>query len=140
MLHGIGPAEGEAMVAVSEAADPVRLASLASAGAKILIFPPSPDGRVPLEALLRRLCQEGVNNVLCEGGGEIAAALALSGLADEIWAFVAPKLIGGSTARGPLGGSGLPRLTDALDLEIREIRRIGEDLLIRANPKAEREA
>lgn len=138
MLRDMGAAGGETLVALSEEADPGRIAALAAAGAGIRSFTPSRDGRVPLDALLRLLCREGANNVLCEGGGELAAGLTEAGLVDEIVVFVAPKLIGGRTAPGPVGGPGRHRLADALALEIRETRCVGPDLLIRAGPPCSR--
>ncbi|MDR1535939.1 MAG: bifunctional diaminohydroxyphosphoribosylaminopyrimidine deaminase/5-amino-6-(5-phosphoribosylamino)uracil reductase RibD [Planctomycetota bacterium] len=124
---------GGVIVAVTDLAPREKLAALEKAGAEIYVFSPA-DGRVPLEKLLRRLCGEGVNLVLCEGGGELSASLLEAGLVDEIWSFVAPKLLGGRKGPGAVGGRGIPRLTDAPDLAIREYRAVGGDLLIRAGP------
>ena len=44
--------------------------------------------------------------VLAEGGGELGAALLDAGLVDRVAFFVAPRLLGGRTAPGPVGGVG----------------------------------
>jgi diaminohydroxyphosphoribosylaminopyrimidine deaminase/5-amino-6-(5-phosphoribosylamino)uracil reductase len=69
--------------------------------------------------------------VLVEGGGRLAAALLRIGVVDEIHWFVAPSLLGGD-ARPALAALGIPRLAERVALEVREVRRVGEDLYVRA--------
>ncbi len=73
-----------------------------------------------------------VNAVLVEGGGELGGALAEAGLVDRVAFFVAPRLVGGAAAPGPLGGRGRP-LKEALSLVDVTTRRIGDDLLVEAD-------
>ncbi|MBO8453642.1 MAG: dihydrofolate reductase family protein, partial [Bacteroidetes bacterium] len=54
------------------------------------------------------------------------------GLADEFYFFIAPKIIGGRTAKGPVGGDGFPLMSDALQLSIDSVTNSGDDLLIHA--------
>ena len=56
--------------------------------------PRSPRPRLDLEAALRTLAQRGVDSVLCEGGGRLATAFLEASLADRLYYFVAPKLLG----------------------------------------------
>ena len=53
--------------------------------------------------------------VLVEGGGELGGALAEARLVDRVAFFVAPRLVGGRDAPGPVGGRGRA-LKDALAL------------------------
>ncbi len=122
---------GKVVVAVAAGADPARIAALERAGAEVPAFPAG-GGRVPLPALLAGLAERGVNNVLCEGGGELAAGLLARGLVDEIVAFVAPKMVGGRNAPGPVGELGIARMADALAFSLREWRAVGGDIVIRA--------
>jgi diaminohydroxyphosphoribosylaminopyrimidine deaminase/5-amino-6-(5-phosphoribosylamino)uracil reductase len=87
---------------------------------------------VDLRALLAELGRRGVVSVLAEGGGELAAALVDGGLVDRVAFFVAPRLLGGRTAPGPLGGVGRA-LKEAVTLTALEWRPIGDDLLIEAD-------
>jgi riboflavin synthase len=57
-------------------------------------FLPRGEGGVSLEVLLARLAREDRHDVLVEGGPTLGARLADAGLVDELWLFVAPKLLG----------------------------------------------
>ena len=54
----------------------------------------SPRPRLDLGAALQALARRGVDSVLCEGGGRLAASLLSAGLADRLYYFVAPVLLG----------------------------------------------
>ena len=87
---------------------------------------------VDLRALLKKLAEQGVNEVLVEAGAALAGAFAAQNLVDEYLIFMAPKLMG-SSARALLD---LPisQMQDAKDLEIVDIRAVGQDWLIQAKP------
>jgi len=120
-----------AVVACVAPAPTDRAAALRDRGARVLELPN--DGEhVDLRALLDALRATSVNAVLVEGGGELGGALAEAGLVDRVAFFVAPRLVGGAEAPGPLGGRGRP-LKEALPLVDVTTRRIGDDLLIEAD-------
>jgi diaminohydroxyphosphoribosylaminopyrimidine deaminase/5-amino-6-(5-phosphoribosylamino)uracil reductase len=98
--------------------------------AEVLKLPAAPDGRVALGPLLDELGKRGVLSVLVEGGSEVHASLFGQGLVDKVYAYVAPRLIGGREALGPLGGSGVERLSEAVPLRELDATRLGTDLLI----------
>ena len=85
---------------------------------------------VSLEALLDDLGQRGATTLLVEGGGRLLGTLFDLGLVDRVAAFVAPAVIGGEDAPGPVGGEGVARLADAPRLERVETRRLGPDVLV----------
>ncbi len=68
-----------------------------------------------------------------EAGPRLAGAFARQGLVDEYQLFVAPKFLG-SSAR-PLLELPLARMVEAQDLEIRDIRAVGDDWRIIAVPR-----
>ena len=92
---------------------------------------PEQDGRVDLEALLRRLAKEGLNHVLVEGGAEMYGSLLREELADELLLFVAPKLIGGEGLSWS-GSLGVKQMARALTVRALSFEQVGEDLLLRA--------
>jgi diaminohydroxyphosphoribosylaminopyrimidine deaminase/5-amino-6-(5-phosphoribosylamino)uracil reductase len=98
--------------------------------AEVLKLPASAEGRVSLPALLDELGKRNLLSLLVEGGGEVHAAFFSQGLVDKVYAYVAPKLIGGRDAPGPLGGGGVEHLSDATHLRDVDVVRLGEDLLI----------
>jgi diaminohydroxyphosphoribosylaminopyrimidine deaminase / 5-amino-6-(5-phosphoribosylamino)uracil reductase len=52
-------------------------------------------------------------------------------LVNEVWAFVAPVIIGGNDALSPIGGVGAATLAQAFCLKDKQIEQLEEDLLIR---------
>ncbi|REG28555.1 diaminohydroxyphosphoribosylaminopyrimidine deaminase [Archangium gephyra] len=102
----------------------------AAAGAEVWRMP-AKQGRVDLEALLRRLAKEGLNHVLVEGGAEMYGSFLRESLADELLLFVAPKLIGGEGLSWS-GSLGVKQMARALTVGKLSFEQVGEDLLLRA--------
>jgi diaminohydroxyphosphoribosylaminopyrimidine deaminase/5-amino-6-(5-phosphoribosylamino)uracil reductase len=73
-----------------------------------------------------------VASVLLEGGPHLAGAFLDAGEIDEIRLFLAPLLLGGSTARDPLEGEGVGRISEAVRALTFGCETVGEDLLISA--------
>jgi diaminohydroxyphosphoribosylaminopyrimidine deaminase/5-amino-6-(5-phosphoribosylamino)uracil reductase len=105
--------------------------SLEARGIQLERIPHSAD-RLDLRAALARLAERGLHSVLCEGGAGLAGSLLEAGLVDEIAWFIAPKLVGGREAPGPIGGAGVENMVEAIQLEDIRIRRLGPDLLLTA--------
>jgi diaminohydroxyphosphoribosylaminopyrimidine deaminase/5-amino-6-(5-phosphoribosylamino)uracil reductase len=98
--------------------------------AEVLRLPAAANERVSLPALLEELGRRNLISLLVEGGGELHAAFFSEGLVDKVYAYVAPKVIGGREAIGPVGGSGVEHLKDAIDLSDLDFARLGDDLVI----------
>ncbi len=123
--------EGQTLAACASA-PAAHHEALAQAGAGILQLP-GEGGRVDLGALLHHLAVERqCNEVLLEAGGVLVGAMAARGLIDEYRVYLAPCFLG-SAARAPLELS-LQTLSQALRLEILELRPLGEDWRIAARP------
>lgn len=67
---------------------------LRTAGCEVMRMPMTAEGRVDVGAALLELGSMGIVSVLFEGGAELAGTLLAARLADELHAFVAPKLLG----------------------------------------------
>ena len=113
-----------AVVAVTDAADPERLAALEARGVTVLRCK-ADDGRVGISDLLVRLGELDAIGILVEGGSRLAGAFLQAGVVDRIVAFSAPVLLGGTTAPGALGGLGLllPEGARVSDIAIRSVGR-----------------
>ncbi|HEY8863376.1 MAG TPA: bifunctional diaminohydroxyphosphoribosylaminopyrimidine deaminase/5-amino-6-(5-phosphoribosylamino)uracil reductase RibD [Candidatus Dormibacteraeota bacterium] len=98
--------------------------------AEVLRLPAADDGRVSLPALLDELGRRGMLSLLVEGGAEVHASFFAEGLVDKVYAYVAPRLIGGKDAPGPLGGGGVEHLTGSTQLHELDFARLGDDLVI----------
>ena len=81
-------------------------------------------------SVLNNLYQRGLSTVLWECGGTLTAAALSQGIIQKVWAFVAPKLIGGVHAPTPVGTMGLNKMTEALVLQNTELEKVGPDWLI----------
>ena len=90
---------------------------------------PRRGGHLDLARALARLAREGLTSLLVEGGGGLAAALLQRDLVDEVHWFAAPALIGGD-GRPAVAALNLARLSSRIRLEIRSVKRLGEDLYL----------
>jgi riboflavin biosynthesis pyrimidine reductase len=68
--------------------------------------------------------------LLCEGGGEVNAALFKADLVDELRLTVAPYVFAGQTAPTLADGIGADRLTLATGLKLKSSRRHGKELFL----------
>lgn len=107
-----------------------RRQALAAAGAEVIPVPLAGD-HLDLRAAWRVLGRQGVNDVLVEGGGTLAAALLRARLVDELHLFYAPLLIGADGAP-LLAELGVQKLSQARRPASWSTRRIGDDLLLSA--------
>lgn len=118
--------EAATIIATTEGACSKKAAQLAACGAEIWFLPKTATGRVDLPALFARLGGEGVSSVMVEGGASIITSILESDLADQIVVTVAPCLLGGVRAVGPLKGAGVARP----GLVRVRYRLAGDDLLV----------
>jgi diaminohydroxyphosphoribosylaminopyrimidine deaminase/5-amino-6-(5-phosphoribosylamino)uracil reductase len=121
--------ERRPVVAVTRRAPAARRGRIERAGAEVWVLPSS-GGGVSLRALMKRLGERGVQSVLVEGGGKVAAGALAAGLVDRVYFFLAPRIIGGASAPTSVEGEGARRLADAWRIERVRVRRIGEDILV----------
>ncbi|AHB88775.1 bifunctional diaminohydroxyphosphoribosylaminopyrimidine deaminase / 5-amino-6-(5-phosphoribosylamino)uracil reductase RibD [Thermosynechococcus sp. NK55a] len=81
-------------------------------------------------AVMALLYQRGIMTVLWECGGSLAAAAIAEGMVQKVWAFIAPKIIGGFDAPAPVADLGLTKMHEALCLEDVTWQAVGEDILV----------
>ena len=93
---------------------------------------PNNNGEVDLTRLLKVLAEKGCNNVLIEAGSKLAGEFMLKGLVDELIIYMAPKLLG-SMAR-PLFNLPFASMDQQIELDITDIRQVGNDWRITASP------
>ena len=91
------------------------------------------NGHVDLEKLIRTLGEKKIDSILVEGGGNIHGSLLQTGLVNRVYAYIAPKLIGGKNALSPVGVDGIEKMKDAVVLQNQEILHLGADYCIRGD-------
>jgi diaminohydroxyphosphoribosylaminopyrimidine deaminase/5-amino-6-(5-phosphoribosylamino)uracil reductase len=88
------------------------------------------DGKVDLAVVIGALGTRELHNVMIEAGAGLAGAFVEAGLVHKVAAFIAPLMIGGADAPGPLAGLGSASINDALPLENITHTVIGGDILV----------
>ncbi|HXG47168.1 MAG TPA: dihydrofolate reductase family protein [Methylomirabilota bacterium] len=71
-----------------------------------------------------------VQRLLCEGGGELNAALFRAGLVDELHLTLCPLIFGGRRAPTIAEGTGWARLADAAQLTLTRVVRVRDELFL----------
>lgn len=107
-----------------------KSAQLLNAGARLLCVP-NEQNKVCLKALLSHLAACEINEVLVEGGESLNGALLAQNLIDELLIYYAPKLMG-STAKGMFALPAFTQMSQAVHLDIIDMRQIGVDIRLRA--------
>ncbi|WP_353258395.1 bifunctional diaminohydroxyphosphoribosylaminopyrimidine deaminase/5-amino-6-(5-phosphoribosylamino)uracil reductase RibD [Prochlorothrix hollandica] len=113
------------LVFTTPSANPPLQDHLRSGGVEVVTLETVTPG-----AVMGQLYDRGALSVLWECGGTLGAAAIAAGAVQKLWAFVAPKLIGGVTAPGPVGDLGLTHMDQAVGLERISWTSIGPDLLM----------
>ena len=102
---------------------------LAAAGCEVVVSEAETYGG-RLNQLLAELGRRRMTNVLVEGGGRLLGTLLDIGQIDEVHVFVAPKLLGGETARSPIDGDGIAQVAEALPIRSPQWQQVGGDLYL----------
>ena len=75
------------------------------------------NGKVDLAVVIGAIGTRDLHNVMIEAGAALAGAFIEARIVNKVAAFIAPRLIGGSDAPGPLSGPGFESLDGALTLD-----------------------
>lgn len=108
-------------------ADDAYLAELRKQSVEVLCFD---DSESILSDLLLELGRREFTNVLIEGGAGLLGACMDQNLIDEVHVFIAPKMVGASSAPSPIGGVGIDNMQDALQLKNQRVEMIDGDIYI----------
>lgn len=121
------------IVAHTEDASRDNLQRLENAGADTLLCSTAEGGKmIDIEDLLKKVGGLGIDSILLEGGGNLNYSFVETGVIDEVYAFIAPKIIGGAEAKTPVEGVGRDLITDALCFSSVNTFMIGNDMVINA--------
>lgn len=129
--HVVTDGLASTIIVVTHEAPEDRINALRACGAEVLIAKVK-QGGVDLRQLFKTLTLRGITSILIEGGGSINASVLEANLVDKIYWFIAPKIIGGQGALGPVGGQGVTDVNHAYLFEDMNIELIGQDILISA--------
>jgi diaminohydroxyphosphoribosylaminopyrimidine deaminase/5-amino-6-(5-phosphoribosylamino)uracil reductase len=119
------PAESRLVRTMGEA--PLLQVTGGARGVSEVLVLPLDGGRVSVSALLDELGQRRMTNVMVEGGTEVLGSFFDAGAVDEVWVFVAPKIVGG---KGVVGGRGVDRMAAALQVREWSAEMVEGDIML----------
>ena len=98
-------------------------------GVEVIECPKGADGRIDVAIALKMLGKRGIDSVLVESGGELAASVLP--FANEVQAYIAPKIFGGSCdVHTAIRGRGVDSPDDAEQFNLASIEQFGDDVLL----------
>ncbi len=121
--------ETPVLVLATELADEKNVDELIQRGVEVVKLPHQ-NQLACIPAILDELGQRQMTNILIEGGGTLLGSFFDANAIDEVHAFVAPKLFGGTNALGPVLGTGVALPSQAIQLLSPQIEICGDDLYL----------
>lgn len=91
---------------------------------------PLVEGHVDLRSLMEYLAEKKLDSVYIEGGGTLHEAALRAGIVNHVFAYVAPKIFGGSDAKTPVEGKGVSVPGEGATFKLMETKALGDDLLL----------
>ena len=91
---------------------------------------PEKDGQIDLKYLFEKLFERKIMSIFVEAGGILNGELIEQNLADKIYQFIAPKIIGENEAKSAYSGRNVEKLDLARDFEIKSIEKLDTDILL----------
>lgn len=101
-------------------------------GIRIERLPTSADGRPDIRAILRRLGELEVTSVMIEGGSTVNAMILTADVADKIFLYYAPRIMGDVEAVPFAVGASFNAGNQKLRVHDACLHRLGEDIAIEA--------
>ena len=95
-----------------------------------IIVTPQKNQRVDLSYLMRVLGEMGIDSILLEGGSSLNFSAIQEGIVNKVISFISPKIIGGESAKTPVGGEGIALMNDAIYVKGIEIHKFGDDFML----------
>ena len=119
----VASCHNDVMVVTTSAASAERRKRLEEKGVRVEVFEDA-DGRVDLRAVTELLAREKYISLMIEAGSRVNWTALETGVADKIYFYYAPKVLGGTNSVPVAGGPGRRRRTDAIAFERVQLHQI----------------
>ena len=93
---------------------------------------PLKDKQLDIEAVLKNLYSKGIYSVFVECGGTLAGSMLKDNLIDEVYQFIAPKILNDNNGLSCFNGADIEEISQAKNLKIYQLKQIEKDILIKA--------
>ena len=120
--------QAKTIIATTKNAPINKVDALKKSGVEIIFC--GDDRKVDMNILMNELASREITSIFVEGGGTLNFSLLENHLVDKVFAFIAPKIIGGREALTSVEGDGFSDLNKAINLKNITTEMIGEDILI----------
>ena len=117
------------VIVATLSSDVNKAAALQEKGVQILVTKEK-DGCIDLKDLMQKLGEQKIDSILLEGGATLNQSALQSQIIQRIQVYIAPKIFGGSGRYTPVRGNSVTNPDHAYQLQSKEIKQFGEDLLI----------
>ena len=119
----VSSAKRDVLVITTSAASADRRKKLEDLGVRVEVLEDA-DGRADLRAVVELLAREKVLSLMIEAGSRVNWTALESGVADKIFFYYAPKILGGTQSVPVAGGAGRRRRVDAIQFENVQLHQI----------------
>jgi diaminohydroxyphosphoribosylaminopyrimidine deaminase/5-amino-6-(5-phosphoribosylamino)uracil reductase len=109
----VASAQNDLLIVTTSAASPERRKRLEAKGIRVEELEDA-DGRADIRALTELLAREKYLSLMVEAGSRVNWTALESGVADKIYFYYAPKILGGMQSLPVAGGAGRRRRADAI--------------------------
>ena len=92
---------------------------------------PLKNGQLDLRMVLEELYKKGTYTIFIECGGKLAGAFLKEDLIDEIYQFIAPKIVNDNSAKSCFDGDLVDKISDSKEFKIYDTKIIENDVLIK---------
>lgn len=119
--------DNNAIIAATKYCDKKKKKELEDKNIELIFFN---EKKIKLRKLMEELAKKDIISVLMEGGAEIAGSAIDEKIVDKVIFIISPKIIGGRDAVSAVGGKGIEKIDDAVNLKNVKIKGLDNDVLI----------
>lgn len=121
----------ETMIVTGARAEPERIKQFTELGIEVIKLETE---KIGIDDMLKKLGKRGYHFCLRRRRSEVQGSFLKEKAFQQIITYIAPKLLGGKDAPAAYGGEGIARLEDTVSLKIIDVKQIGQDIRIIAEP------
>ncbi len=92
---------------------------------------PLKKGKLDIKYVLSELYKKGIYTVFVECGGTLAGAMLRENLIDEVYQFIAPKILNDNKGKSCFDGDSLKKISSAKNLKLYSSKIVGTDILLK---------
>ena len=93
---------------------------------------PIKNGRLDIKSVLSELYKKGIYSVFVECGGTLAGAMIKESLVDEVYQFIAPKIVNDNSAKSCFDGDSVKKISESKALMVYEVEFLNPDILVKS--------